>query len=68
MTFIVLSHLSVAFWHEINKKVFTPFEINDSPETPLFEIDRDVQYYMDMHYTEYVKCNYDFVNRFNGKI
>ena len=29
--------------HEIKETVFTPFEINDSPYTPLFEIDPDVQ-------------------------
>ena len=32
------------FWlHEINKKVFIPFEINDSPNTPFFDIDPDIQ-------------------------
>ena len=31
--------------HEINNKVFTPFEINDSFDTPFVDIDPDYQYY-----------------------
>ena len=42
---------------EINKKVFIPFEMNDSPNTPLFEIDPDMQYYIDMNYTESIRCD-----------
>ena len=54
--------------HEIIKKVFIPFEINDSPNTPLFEIDPDIQYYMDMNYTENIRCNYYFEDVFNEKM
>ena len=54
--------------HEINKKVFIPFQINDSPSTPLFEIDPDMQYYLDMNYTENIRCNYHFEDVFDEKM
>ena len=54
--------------HELNKKVFTPFEINDSPNLLLFEINRDIQFYMDMNYTENIRCNYYFEDVFNEKM
>ena len=54
--------------HIINKKVFIPFEINDSPNTPLFEIDPDIQYYININYTENIRCNYYFEDVFNEKM
>ena len=32
-------------FHEMNQKVFIPFEINDQSDTPLTEIDPDMQFY-----------------------
>ena len=49
--------ISDCILHEYNKKLFFPFEIIDSPNTPLFEIDPDMQNYMDMNYTENIRCN-----------
>ena len=36
--------------HEISKKVFIPFEINDEFDTPLTQIDPDMQFYLESNY------------------
>ena len=42
-------------------------ETNDSPDTPLFEIDPDMQYHINVHYTDNVRNCY-FEDGFNEKI
>ena len=37
--------------HEISNKVFLPFEINDSFDTPFSEIDPDYHFYTSMNFT-----------------
>ena len=37
-------------FQEMNKKVFIPFEINDQSDTPLTEIDPDLQFYLETNY------------------
>ena len=32
-------------FHEMNTKVFIPFEINESTNTPFTEMDPDIQFY-----------------------
>ena len=55
-------------FHEMNQKVFIPFEINDQPDTPLAEIDPDMQYYLETNYIKNTKCDYymedTFIKRF----
>ena len=46
--------------HEINSKVFTPFEINDTVDTPFSDIDPDYQYYANLHHTSNLNCDYHF--------
>ena len=53
---------------EMNSKVFTPFEINDSIDAPFGDVDPDMQYYTDMNYVENMKCDYYFEDAFNKKI
>ena len=45
---------------EINSKIFTPFEINDSFDTPFADIDPDFQYYTNFHQNGYLNCDYHF--------
>ena len=45
-------------FHEMNSKVFIPFEINDSIDTPLTEMDPDIQNYSNSNYTHGAKCDY----------
>ena len=40
--------------------MYSDYYIYTLSNTPLFEIDPDIQYYMDMNYTENIKCNYYF--------
>ena len=43
--------LNFAFdFHEMNSKVFIPFEISESIDTPLTEMDPDIQYYSNSNY------------------
>ena len=44
--------------HEMSKKVFIPFEINDEFDTPLTEIDPDMQFYLESNYIKNTKCDY----------
>ena len=43
--------------HEINNKVFVPFEINDEFDTPLAERDPDMQFYLESYYIKNTKCD-----------
>ena len=45
-------------FHEINSKVFVPFEINEQFDTPLIEIDPDMQFYLESNYIKNTKCDY----------
>ena len=45
-------------FHEINKKAFVPFEINDEFDTPLAERDPDMQFYLESNYIKNTKCDY----------
>ena len=44
--------------HEMSKKVFIPFEINDESDTPLTEIDPDMQFYLESKYIKNTNCDY----------
>ena len=54
--------------HEMNNKVFMPFEINEGSDTPFSEIDPDFQFYTDNYYIKNTQCDYyiedTFVNKF----
>ena len=54
--------------HEINSKVFTPFEINDSFDTPFSEIDPDYQYYTNLHQNGNLNCDYYYEDKFRCKL
>ena len=45
-------------FHEINNKVFVPFEINGEFDTPLAERDPDMQFYLESNYIKKTKCDY----------
>ena len=45
-------------FHEINRKAFVPFEINDEFDTPLAERDPDMQFYLESNYIKNTKCDY----------
>ena len=53
--------------HEIGNKVFLPFEINDSFDTPFSEIDPDYHFYTNVHFTVNMKCDYYFEDHFRQK-
>ena len=50
--------------HEINNKLFVPFEMNEYTETPLTEIDPDIQFYLNSQQTYDAKCDYLFEESF----
>ena len=54
--------------HEINNKVFTPFEINDSFDTPFVDIDPDYQYYTYFHHSGNLNCDYYFEDKSRCKL
>ena len=54
-------------FHEMNNKVFMPFEINEGFDTPFSEIDPDFQFYTDSNYISNVKCNYFIEDTFVDK-
>ena len=54
--------------HEINSKVFSPFEINQDLDTPLSEIDPDLQYYSESNYIQNMNCDYYFGDSFQNNI
>ena len=41
--------------HEMSKKVFIPFDIKDQFDTPLTEIDPDMQFYLASNHTKNTK-------------
>ena len=45
-------------FHEMNTKVFVPFEINESTNTPFNEMDPDIQFYSSTHYALNTQCDY----------
>ena len=53
---------------EINNKIFTPFEINDSFDTPFADIDPDYQYYTNFHQNGNLNCDYYFEDKFRSKL
>ena len=55
-------------FHEMNNKVFMPFEINESIDTPLTEMDPDIQFYSNSHYTHGAKCDYYLEDQFISKV
>ena len=55
-------------FHEINSKVFIPFEINESIDTPLTEMDPDIQHYSNSNYTHGAKCDYYLEDQFILKV
>ena len=54
-------------YHEMNNKVFMPFEINEGFDTPFSEIDPEFQFYTDSNYISNVKCNYFIEDTFVDK-
>ena len=59
-------------FHDMNYKVFIPFEINESTDTPFTEMDPDIQFYSSTRYA--LNTRYDnsiedpFVTNIAGKI
>ena len=51
-------------YHEMSNKIFIPFEINDSIDTPLTEVDPDIQFYSNVEYTQSTKCDYNSESKF----
>ena len=45
-------------FHEMNTKVFIPFEINESTNTPFTEMDPDIQFYSSTQYSLNTQCEY----------
>ena len=56
---------SIPFWlHEINSKVFTPFEINASFATYFACIDPNSHYYTHFHHSRILNSYYYFEDKF----
>ena len=63
---IVEQRLNCSFqFHEMNSRVFVPFEINQELNTPVSEIDPDLQFYTETNYIENTKCDYYLEDSFN---
>ena len=45
-------------FHEMNDKVFIPFEINESINTPFTEMDPDIQFYSSTLNALNTRCDY----------
>ena len=54
--------------HEINNKIVTPFEINDSYDTPFVDIDSNYQYYTNLHHNGKPNCDYYCEDKFRCKL
>ena len=52
-------------FHEMNSRVFVPFEINQDSNTPFTKIDQDLQFYTESNYIYNMKCDYYLENTFN---
>ena len=53
---------------EINNKIFTPFEINDSFDTPSPDIDPEYPYHTNFHQNGNLNCDYNFEDKFLSKL
>ena len=49
----------------MNSNVFVPFEINQESNTPVSEIDPDLQFYTESNYIQKTKCDYYLEDSFN---
>ena len=54
--------------HEINSKIFTPFEINVTVDTLFSDIDPDYQYYANLYHNSNLNCDYHFEDNFRCKL
>ena len=52
-------------FHEMNGRVFVPFEINQDSNTPFSEIDTDLQFYTESNYIQNTNCDYYLEDSFN---
>ena len=52
-------------YHEMNSRVFVPFEINQELNAPVSEIDPDLQFYTETNYIQNTKCDYYLEGFFN---
>ena len=48
----------------MSNKIFIPFEIIDSIDTPLTEVDPDIQFYSSVAYIQSTKCDYYLEDKF----
>ena len=54
-------------YHEMNNKVFMPFEINEGSDTPFTEIDPDFHFYTNSCSIKHTKCDYFIEDTFVDK-
>ena len=54
-------------YHEMNNKVFMPFEINEGSDTPFTEIDPDFHFYTNSCSIKHTKCDYFIEDTFIDK-
>ena len=52
----------------IQEKLFTPFDLNENENGPLFDIDPDIQFYVNQCGASLPSCDYYLENAFNKKI
>ena len=55
-------------FHEMNNKLFIPFEINEIIDTPLTEMDPVIQFYSNSQYTHGAKCDYYLEDQFISRV
>ena len=55
-------------FHEMNNKMFIPFEIHESIDTPPTEMDPDIQFYSNSQYTHGAKCDYYLEDQLISKV
>ena len=51
-------------YREMCNKIFIPFDINDSIDTPLTEVDPGIQFYSSVKYVQCTKCDYYLEDKF----
>ena len=54
-------------YHEMNNKLFMPFEINEDSDTPFTEIDPDFHFYTNSCSIKHTKCDYFIEDTFVDK-
>ena len=54
--------------NEMSNKLFCPFAINQGIETPLTEMDPDIQFYSDCHYIKNLNCDYYPEEKFQNEV